>query len=148
MIQKFVDKFEQYKHELEDKYSKEHPGSYKAIVRDVFELLGKEEDDSYDDLPDATRLTEIDHGEYQGTLVYVVGAKGYQPSTYWYVQCGYGSCSCCDTLQGIEYECGSRYDEDGNYIEHPNKEQTKEYLTLALHIVQRISKMYPDKGEI
>lgn len=49
---------------------------------------------------DKERITKIDHGDYQGTLVFVVGAEGYQPYDYWYVKVGYGSCSWCDALEG------------------------------------------------
>ena len=54
---------------------------------------------------DYDHITEIDNGDYQGTLLYVIPHKGYQPGpedylmTYVY----YGSCSGCDTLQGLQY---------------------------------------------
>jgi hypothetical protein len=52
---------------------------------------------------DPERITRIDHGDYQGTIVYVVGADGYQPYDHWYVKVGYGSCSGCDAWEGV---CG------------------------------------------
>ena len=43
----------------------------------------------------------------------------------------YGSCSGCDTLQGINsYSC-----------ELPTEEQVKDYMTLALHLVQRMHRI-------
>ena len=136
MIQRFIDKFELNKDKLKEKYSQTHPPTYKNIVKDIVEILGVKNDGCYEDLPDAKRITEIDEGDYQGTLVYVIGAQGYQPSTYWYTMVSYGSCSGCDTLQGIS----------GYSDKAPTEQQTADYLTLALHIVQNIRKMYPDKG--
>ncbi len=113
---------------LRAEFAKAHPTEYKQIVRAVVALIGG--DDEYGK-PDAARIHEIDDGEYQGTLVYVIGAGGYQPSDYWYVRVGYGSCSGCDTLQSI----------NGYSSEPPTDEQVNDYLTLALHIVQGLKKM-------
>jgi hypothetical protein len=111
------------KHEVEAAFRAAHPEGYKEIVEAVVRVLGASGD--YE-APDPTRITEIDHGDYQGTLVYVVGASGYQPSRYWATSVGYGSCSGCDTLQGIS----------GYSSEPPTDSQVQEYMTLALHIVQ------------
>lgn len=129
MIPAFVERFESSKAKLEAVFRAKHPENYDSIVKSVVELL-HDEDNEYD-TPDPERIVEIDHGNYQGTLLYVIGAGGYQPSDYWYVKVGYGSCSGCDTLQAI---CG--YSDDP-----PDDEQVKDYMTLALHIVQGIKKM-------
>lgn len=50
---------------------------------------------------DPERITQINHGDYQGTLVFVVGGEGYQPWEHWYVTVGYGSCSSCDVWEAI-----------------------------------------------
>lgn len=136
MIQKFIDRFNENKETLEKKYAAAHPESYKEIVKDVVSIIGNKDD--YGE-PDPERIVEIDDGHYRGTLLYVIGAEGYQPSDYWYVMVSYGSCSACDTLQGIR----TYLDED----KAPTKEQVKDYMTLALHIVQGIRKMYPGKDE-
>ena len=106
-----------------------HPGSYRELVTLV---VGEVADrmTGYP-VPDKSRVEEIDHGDYQGTLVYVIGATGYQPDDYWYVRVSYGSCSGCDTLESI---CGYSG-------EPPTDAQVGEYMTLALHIVQRMKKM-------
>jgi hypothetical protein len=70
--------------------------SYKDMIEYLVKLAAEEDD--YDN-PDPARITEIDHGDYQGTLVYVIGGSGYQPFRYWYVVVGYGSCSGCDELE-------------------------------------------------
>lgn len=53
---------------------------------------------------DSSKITEIDNGDYQGTLLYLIPSETYQPSEYEYLMTyvGYGSCSGCDTLQSIQ----------------------------------------------
>lgn len=106
-------------------FAAKHPEDYLAIVREAVEMLGRAEPDAYDS-PDPKRISQIDHGDYQGTLLFVIGATGYQPSTYYYAKASYGSCSGCDTLQSIR----------GYSDEPPTPEQVQEYMTLALHILQ------------
>jgi len=130
MIKEFIERFEAQKPSLRDQLSKKHPENYAAIVKMVVQLLAG--DGRYD--IDAERIHEINDGDYQGTLVFVIGGQGYQPSDYWYVKVFYGSCSGCDTLQAI-----SRYSS-----EPPTEEQVNDYMTLALHIVQGIKKMGDD----
>lgn len=130
MIQEFVNRFMTKKPELEAAFSEKHPEDYKAVVKAVVQTVAGDE---YGHM-DAARIHEIDDGDYQGTLVYVIGAEGYQPSDYWYVKVGYGSCSGCDTLEAIR--C---YEDD-----KPSKDQVKQYMTLALHVVQGLKKMGED----
>lgn len=128
MIPAFVKAWDDNKDYIEAHLREEHPSSYEQLVKWVIEMINPL--DEYD-LPDPKRITEIDQGDYQGTLVYVIGATGYQPHDYWYVRVWYGSCSGCDTLQAI-----------GEYShEKPTEKQINEYMTLALHIVQRLKKM-------
>jgi hypothetical protein len=135
MIKELVVRFSERRHEIAQKLKEKHPDDYKELVGWVVEALRG--DDGYDyDSMDKDRIHEIDDGHYQGTLVYVIGGVGYQPSQYWYVKVSYGSCSGCDTLEGIR----------GYEHEKPNDEQIKDYMTLALHIVQGIKKM--DETEV
>ena len=128
MIEDFTKAWFGNLHKMREKFTKKHPQNYKEIVEAVVEIL--KTDNEYS-CPDKERIHEIDDGNYQGTLVYVIGAGGYQPDTYWYVKVGYGSCSGCDTLEAIaEYR-----------IDDPTKEQVDRYMTLALHIVQGLKKM-------
>lgn len=130
MIKQFVLKWEENKNKLKEKYSTTHPESYDSILKDVISIVTSEGD--YDDFnPDPKRIHVIDDGDYQGTRLFVIGAKGYQPSDYWYVNVSYGSCSGCDTFQSIcDYS-----------DEAPNAEQVEGYMTLALHFVQGLKKM-------
>ena len=128
MIQEFVDSFMTSKPTIRAIFQSKHPDDYKEIVKIVVSHLGSV---GYN-RPDPDRIHEIDDGDYQGTLVYVIGASGYQPSTYWSVMVDYGSCSGCDTLESIQ-SC--------SYGEEPNEEQVDDYMTLALHIVQGLKLM-------
>ncbi|WP_284076306.1 hypothetical protein [Herbaspirillum aquaticum] len=132
MIAEFITRFEEHKEKLRALFAAGHPGSYQDIVGAVVTIL--QTNDDYDDSPDPNRVYEIDDGDYQGTLVYVIGAKGYQPSEYWYVKVSYGSCSVCDTLQRIrEYS-----------DEAPTESQVEQYMMLALHILQGLKRMGDD----
>ncbi len=128
MIQKFVDRFMANEQDVRARLAKQHWGDYEDIVRIVVETVA--DPDDYD-RPDPERIHVINDGSYQGTLVYVIGASGYQPDAYWYVKVGYGSCSGCDTLEAI-----SCYSDDP-----PTSEQANDYWTLALHIVQGLAAM-------
>ena len=129
MIKEFVEAFDSRKGELRLKWQNEHPSGYADIVQAVVEFLS-DGPDSYG-RPDPARIHQIDDGDYQGTLVFVIGCGGYQPSDYWSVMVSYGSCSGCDTLDGIRH-----YSDDP-----PSEEQVDDYMTLALHVVQGLRSM-------
>jgi hypothetical protein len=131
MIKEFIDRFEANKHTLRTTFAEAHPDSYKEIVQGVVRCI-QGESEYYEPSPD--RIHEIDDGDYQGTLVYVIAAGGYQPDDYWYVKVGYGSCSGCDTLQAIS----------GYSDEKPTDSQIEQYMTLATHILQGLKKMGED----
>lgn len=129
MIEAFTKAWFANLHTMREKFTAKHPEDYKEVVRAVVEMLAAASDEY--DKPDPERIHVIDDGECQGTLVYVIGGSGYQPSRYWYVKVSYGSCSGCDTLQAI---CG--------YSDRPpNDDQVRDYMTLALHIVQGLREM-------
>lgn len=133
MIKEAVDRWETNKQKISDTFAKEHISDYKALVKVVIENITSEDDYSeFNPSPD--RIHQIDDGDYQGTLVFVIAAKSYQPSDYWYVRVSYGSCSGCDTLQAIS----------GYSDEKPTEKQVKEYMTLALHVVQGLKLMGDD----
>ncbi len=127
MIKNFVEAFVNNGHLIQAKYMKAHPENYAEVVKNVVEIMPEVDYEK----PDPARIHEIDDGDYQGTLLYIIAAEGYQPSQYWYVTVSYGSCSGCDTLEGIKgYGDGP-----------PSEQQVKDYMTLSLHIVQGIKLM-------
>lgn len=133
MISQFVSRWNENKDKLEEIFSEKHPANYEELVTEVIKIVTT---DKYGDhAPDPENIVEVDHGDYQGTLLYVIPEKGYQPSDYYFVKVSYGSCSGCDTLQSI-----SDYSS-----EKPTKKQVKDYMTLALHIVQGLKEMKEDE---
>jgi len=66
-------------------------------------------------------------GSYSGDYIAIL--KGENGIEIW--KGTYGSCSGCDTLQAIQ----------GYSDESPSDEQVKDYMELALHIVQGLKKM-------
>lgn len=80
------------------------------------------------------RITEIDDGDYQGTLIFLIPTANYQPSAGSYLMTNvyYGSCSGCDTLQGIQ-----GYSED-----FLTNRQVADFMILCKDLVQNTIKPY------
>ena len=135
MIQVFVDKFMAATPTIKHQLGLAYPNSYEDLVRRAVACLSNvTSEQAYGDgvWPDSDRVTVIDHGDWQGTKVFVIGAGGHQPSTYWSIFVHYGSCSVCDTFQRIR----ESYD-----TEVPTPEQVTQYWTLMLHMVQSMRLM-------
>lgn len=133
MIQEFVDRFMENKESIKNAFMEKHVSSYKGIVKIVIKNITEDE---YG-FPDPDKIQVIDHGDYQGTVLFIIGEISYQPYDYWYLKILYGSCSVCDTLKHIR----SDLDEDQEWDSPPNPRQVNDYMTLALHIVQGLKKM-------
>lgn len=109
------------------------PNRYIDVVRLAVGAVAATPDspERYGEELDPERITCVDYGDYQGTLVFVIGAEGYQPSTHYAVSVGYGSCSGCDTLEAIR-----------TYTDEPlTDQQVTDYFTLVLHVVQGIKRI-------
>lgn len=80
-------------------------------------------------------IAEIDNGDYQGTLLFIIPKTTYQPGADHYLMTyvGYGSCSGCDTLTAI---MSNVYYGDG--IERARKE----LLQLCRDMIVRMIKPY------
>ena len=130
MIPKFVKRYTDNKRALYQYFTQHYPEDYEALVRQTLTILVDEEDWNYPS-PDVERITKIDYGDYQGTLVFVVSETGYQPSQHWAVVVDYGSCSGCDTLEAIRDYSGGL----------PTAEQVQDYMVLSLHIVEGLQEI-------
>lgn len=118
-----------------DDYGSEYR-NYKGLVALTFETIYNDGDNadlqcSYDNL-NCTGITEIDDGDYQGTLLFLIPFNSYQPSEYEYLMTyiGYGSCTVCDTLQRILCDDG--------------EERTSGLLNLCRYFVVNAIKPYND----
>lgn len=119
MIPEFVLKFDENRDKLAESFRQSEPDTYDDLVRSVVAL--------FDDM-DVNRMTRICHGGCSGSLVYVIGERGYSPETYWYVKLWYGSCSVCDTF------CAAQEAAD-------KEERVRKYMLLALHVMQNLKEM-------
>lgn len=128
----FIQAWDKNKHNLENYFrthNQEEYSDYKTILQKILELVIHDHNDigfKYE----SDNIKTIDYGDYQGTLLFIFCEDAYQPDenqTY-YTVVDYGSCSGCDTLQRI-----SHYDD-----EMPTEEQVKDYMNLALHMIQHI----------
>ena len=134
MIQPFVDSYMKNKDKLREVFRKGHPDNYADVMRCVIEIL--DADDDYRE-PNPYDIVELGAGEYQGTLLFLI--KNYSDFC-WYVKVSYGSCSGCDTLQRIKYN-EAPCDEGGeNDYDKVSERQVDAYMTLALHVVQKMKK--------
>ena len=138
MIQEIIKKWEENKYKLEEYFSttkQEEFASYETIIQKIFELVINSDEDSYERF-NINKMTVIDDGYYQGTQIFIIPKDTYQPNIddYLITHTYYGSCSGCDVLEGIRnYSSGL-----------PTEQQVKEYIILALHLVQKMKRITDD----
>ena len=147
MIKEFVEAWEENKNKLEDYFrnteQKEYD-EYSKIVKKLFEIVINSHLEEKGKYPlekgfDVENMTIVDDGDYQGTQIFIIPLKTYQPDIidYIYTNTYYGSCSGCDTLLNI-----TSYNTD----EKPDEEQIKDYMTLALHLLQKCKWLQEEKA--
>lgn len=128
MIKKFVQAWDARKDNLATWFrgTPQENLSYEVILKAIIdEVLNPFLEKKWD----SEKIHTIDDGDYQGNQLFVVPEDTYQPSPYEYfiTYQDYGSCSGCDLLEGIRgYICAL-----------PTEEQVREYMMLALHLLQR-----------
>lgn len=111
--------------------------TYLDLVRLTFSTIYNDDSIEYTHQElNCKRITEIDDGDYQGTLIFMIPFKTYQPDEgeYLMTYVGYGSCSGCDALQSI---MSSR-----RGIAHPDEQQITDLLHLCRDIVTNTIKPY------
>lgn len=142
MIKEFIDAWDKNKNDLE-KYFRENKmeqyDDYLKIVKLIFGLvinpyIEKDLCDLCLENYNVNKIHVIDDGYYQGTQIFLIPQGDYQPSAgdYVYTNTYYGTCSGCDTLASIIL-----YD----YDKFPSDEQIKGFMTLSLHLIQKMNKM-------
>lgn len=132
MENNFVDKWEDRKESLRLNFFKSHPDSYKEILeRLISEVINPNQEDW---LPSSSEIEVKSFGDYTGVEVFIIPELSVYPSTFWVTKAYYGSCSLCDSLHGI---FDDSYDEEGDILP-PNEKQVEGYMTLALHLLQRM----------
>lgn len=118
------------------KTDKLHDIEYKDLLVITLETIYNNYNciDHYVKTIDLNSITEIDDGDYQGTLVYLIPFDRYQPNAedYLMTYVEYGSCSCCDTLQNIKYDSSTQVDD---------------LMTLCRDMIVRLIRPYNSDGE-
>ena len=139
MIKEFIDAWNANKEELRKYFSETEQSEYckyQIILQRVLEkvinpYLKENETDIFNSFS-IKDIKVIDYGDYQGTLIIIFHEDTFRPdsSETYYTIVEYGSCSGCDTLLGIiDYGDGI-----------PNERQINDYMTLALHLIQRMKR--------
>jgi hypothetical protein len=133
MILHYVKQWEERKHLLEQWLTKNEPNSYENIYEMLFHLVITRSERGELEW-DWNRFVKIDDGEYQGNQIFILCSNVYQPelTDYIFTSVEYGSCSACDTFQWIE-------------MLQDKAERVKQYMTLALHMVQETKSFNANK---
>lgn len=142
MLKYCLNKWNSNKDKLKAKIRKDkkiYECGYKYLVKLVVDIILNEGKGEGDYHWDSDEITEIDNGDYQGTLLFLIPMEVYQPSEYEYLMTyvGYGSCSGCDTLQHIQ----SLY-WPGDDNEKLKEKALKEYMSLCKDILTNMIKPY------
>lgn len=139
MIKEFVQAWDSRKSHLEDwfKKTKQQDLSYESILKGIIDNVinpGIEEGKKWA----SENIHTIDDGDYQGSQLFIVPMDTYQPEPYEYfiTYQDYGSCSGCDLLESIR----------GYSSEFPGDTQIKQYMMLALHLLQRCRYIVDNKS--
>lgn len=108
--------------------------AYVDIVKTAIELILNDEECGYGEGWNVDKITIVNDGGYQGTLLFIIPLNTYQPCEYEYLvtYVNYGSCSGCDTLQAIQSWGDKMLTET----------QVKDFMTLARDIIMNIKKPY------
>lgn len=130
MLKYCIEKWEQNKNILKNALSKDvnlNTCDYEYLVHMVVKFILNKNVRENDVRFDERNIVVIDHGDYQGSQLFVVAEEAYQPGHWQYIigYQDYGSCSGCDTLKSIQ---------SSGYTTH-NETQLKEYMALCKDIV-------------
>ena len=135
MIPEFVDIFMTEKEKLEAVFAEKHPKDYAEIVKAVITLLSnsdKLEEKPQFKIPDSNKISILGNEHHHKELLFIIISKGYFSLDCWFVKVVCGAYNRHDTLLDI-----TAFGSSGK----PTVEQTKDYMTLALCIVQGIKKL-------
>lgn len=133
MIDFIIKQWEQNKHHLQKHFETNKADyDYDDIVRLLFKYCILQSNEYEEFGFDLDNITILDDNSYQGTRIFIIPKdRNYHDiDDYIVTHDYYGSCSGCDTLQGINSEV--------EWEQFPAEEQVKEYMTVALHLVQRM----------
>lgn len=144
MLDFIIEKWAKNKDKLRERLAntpQEKYASYFWLLKIAIEEVLNGDSEYYEKF-DTTDIETRRFGDYQGDYLFIFHEKDdYYPDIweYYYTTVAYGSCSCCDTLEHILC-C------DGDDKGLPNEKQLNGYMTLCLHMLQRI-KQFDDSED-
>lgn len=137
MIDKFIKKFDEKRDWIKSKLlDSSCLPNYEMLLRLLCEAISG--DDEEYEFPNPNCIKLVDFGDYQGTLVFVIGGHGYQPHAHWATWVWYGSCGGCDTLQAIN-DCVA-YDYENSQCT-PSDKDVDAWITVMLHMLQHMTEI-------
>lgn len=124
--------------------------SYAELVEDVVKYILNDEEERHDlDNYSHKKITEIDDGSYQGTILYLIPLDMYQPdeSEYLMTYVNYGSCSGYDALKSVQCDISDAIDEEDDFYTKEERDKiatraVKDLMSLCLHLIQNTIKPY------
>jgi hypothetical protein len=130
LVEKWDENKDQLKKQLETRTDL-NSCDYKDLVKMTFDVILNS--DEYTKIV-TENIVEINHGDYQGTLLYMIPFDRYQPSEndYLITYVSYGSCSGCDTLLQIQ-----EYGE-----ELLTETQVKDFMVLCKDLICNARRLY------
>ena len=133
LVEKWEKNRDKLRHELETR-TDIRGMEYKDLVKLTFGVIYNDNEEV--SRVNVKRITEINDGSFQGTLLYLIPLDWYQPSENEYLMTyvGYGSCSGCDTLQSI-----FSFDYDEGVLK---AKQVAELMVLCKDIITNTIKPY------
>lgn len=137
MLKYCLNKWNENKVLLEEKLKKDatlNCCGYVYLVKLIVDFILNPGIEYDEDHWDSDNITVVDNGDYQGTQLFLIPRKIYQPGEYDYLMTyvSYGSCSGCDTLRSIQ--------EWDNKLLTEN--QVKDFMTLCKNLLTGMIKPY------
>lgn len=128
MIPSIINNWEERKHIIASWFDQTEHLYYEDIVKKLTEVVLQDIQAGERGKKSYKKVMVIDHGHYQGDMGFLIVPDEYQPSICDYIITNqyYGSCNGCDLLLSITDRCGDK------------EKRTKDLMTLALHLVQRM----------
>lgn len=138
MEKDIIEKWDEHRESLKSYYSTALKcnifGGYEKVVLDIIRYILNNNAESYEIWSED--IDTLNHGDYQGTLIFILHKETYQPPNEWdyLAACvNYGSCSFCDTYDAI-------YDmSDEDYL---TERQVQAMMNLALNITQSMKYIF------
>lgn len=140
MEQKFIDLWFKNKDKLEEalmNYEDLEWCSYLDLFKLTIKNIINAGRTDYDRILDEDKITEINNGDFRGTLLFIIPGSIYNPmeDEYYITFVNYGNCFGYDTLLAIQH----------NYGYESKKEQVNDLMMLCLHMLERMKRPFGEE---